>query len=120
MTVRVLRPLPVTDEPVPVLRPAPVRHTHRPVLPGALDLEKIIDRFVSRETNGCLVWRGKVNNRGLLLVTVGPTSRAVHRLQYTRQFGPIPVGKAIGWTCGNRLCLEPSHLVPKDKDFGTL
>lgn len=47
------------------------------------------------------------------------TSRAAHRVQYTRHFGAIPEGKAIGWKCGNKLCLEPSHLYPKDKDFGS-
>jgi hypothetical protein len=89
-------------------------------LPEVLDLERLIDAHVSWETNGCLIWRGKTNNRGLPFINPTMwTSRAAHRVQYTRHFGAIPEGKAIGWKCGNKLCLEPSHLYPKDKDFGS-
>jgi hypothetical protein len=110
-------------QPVPL--PAPTL-THCKVLPAALDLEKIIDRRVSRETSagdgkGCLLWQGSVNNRGLPKITINRwTSRSASRLQYIRHHGPIPQGKTIGWSCGNRRCLEPSHLMPAPWSYKNL
>lgn len=63
---------------------------------------------------GCWEWQGGIRKDGYGIVGVkvgeGWTTRAVHRVLYEGEFGPIPGGLTIDHLCFNRRCVNPAHL----------
>lgn len=49
---------------------------------------------------------------GYTLGTHRGKQRLAHRIAYERVYGPIPDGKVIDHTCGQRACVNPEHLEP--------
>lgn len=75
-------------------------------------LERIWAR-VDRDPNGCWLWTGPTSE-GYGRITIGGSSRAVHRLVYALCIGEIPPGLLIRHACDVRHCVRPDHL-----DIGT-
>ena len=68
-----------------------------------------------QKTNACWTWTGCVDSCGygrLGINRTGPTA-LVHRFAWELQNGPIPDGNDVRQTCGNRRCIQPSHLFLK-------
>lgn len=68
-------------------------------------------------SNGCWLWTGKVEDGYGNINVMG--FRRAHRLSYFLIKGPIPSGKILLHKCPgrhNRLCVNPDHLKPGDKD----
>jgi hypothetical protein len=61
---------------------------------------------------GCWIWQRSTSLNGYgQLFHEGRTQRA-HRVFYQIHVGPIPAGRQLDHTCGNRLCVNPHHLEP--------
>jgi hypothetical protein len=60
--------------------------------------------------NGCLVWTGKVSDRGYGLFKVKARDTKIHRIVWAHHHGEIPGGYHIHHECRNRLCGNISHL----------
>lgn len=71
-----------------------------------------IDHFTRRdEGSGCLTWLG-LNDRGYPIFSQPVMgTKLAHRISYMISNGvDVPRHTPIHHTCGNRLCVEPSHL----------
>lgn len=60
----------------------------------------------------CIPWTGAVDRNGYGVRAIRKHKRVfAHRLVYEQSFGPIPEGKHIHHICGNKLCVNPVHLL---------
>lgn len=57
--------------------------------------------------NGCWIWRGTVRPNGY----GSDGGRPAHTRAWGRLFGQVPRNHELHHTCGNRLCVNPSHLI---------
>lgn len=79
-------------------------------------LARLHERSV-KDAAGCLLWRGAKTTDGYGVIRVGSRQDAsrrvarVHRLMYALAGGELLTGIEISHRCGNRACIEPSHLV---------
>lgn len=67
-----------------------------------------------RSSEGCLIWTGartrKVDGYGQ--ISVDGHREVAHRVAFELEHGrPVKENHQLHHTCGNRLCVEPSHLV---------
>jgi hypothetical protein len=73
-----------------------------------------IERGVVRDgETGCLVWTGRVSNRGCINFTLlgSPRRRTLlRRVAWALAHGSTPAGLMVAVSCDNPLCLEPTHL----------
>ena len=60
--------------------------------------------------DGCWIWTGANNGSGVPAFCVDGKVVSVHRWVWELNHGPIPHGFMVGRTCGNRMCVKPSHL----------
>lgn len=76
-----------------------------------------IERLLAKvEVDGdCLTWTGSADAHGGRVVLPGQRRVRVHRLAYECWHGPIPLACEVGQRCGNRLCVNPDHLVLRVK-----
>jgi hypothetical protein len=51
-------------------------------------------------------------NSGYGVLGVDGWVRTIHRVAYELTYGPIAASMHIHHTCGNKLCVQPAHLVP--------
>jgi HNH endonuclease len=62
----------------------------------------------------CWLWTASTKDGwGQIVLPINGEQKAfrAHRLSYMLELGPIPVGKEIHQTCGNKLCVRPDHLL---------
>lgn len=57
--------------------------------------------------NQCWIWQGSINYKGYAV----HGGRGAYRTVYELEIGPIPNGHDVDHRCGNRLCVNPLHLV---------
>jgi len=67
----------------------------------------------------CWQWQSQVSNSGygriMLLDEDGHTCmQSAHRASYTAFVGELPAEKKVVQSCGNRLCINPAHLLLQD------
>jgi hypothetical protein len=62
-----------------------------------------------RTADGHLLWKGGLAN-GRPAVKQGSKTVYVKRLLWEEMNGPIPEGLVVVSACGERTCIEPSHL----------
>jgi hypothetical protein len=65
-----------------------------------------------RESNGCWVWTGQVNNKGYGQMSFEGRKQPTHRIAYRLLRGPIPAGLELDHLCRVPLCFNPDHLEP--------
>jgi hypothetical protein len=80
------------------------------------------DRFWERvevgHPAGCWWWRGKINNNGYGVFTIGRRTlnerrtAIAHRFAYESLVALIPDGMQLDHLCRNRICVNPDHLQP--------
>jgi hypothetical protein len=58
----------------------------------------------------CNLHLGAPNNSGYISRSFGGRMRGVHEIAWIKANGPIPPGLEVDHTCGNRTCVEPTHL----------
>lgn len=61
-----------------------------------------------RVDGDCLVWTGAISN-GHPSCKVNGRQSTVRRRQHELLHGPIPAGKVLRMTCGNKLCVRDAH-----------
>ena len=67
---------------------------------------------VRRSPTGCLLWRRSLQSNGYAQMRVRGRLFLAHRLAYELAAGPIPEGLELDHVCGNRHCVEPTHVQP--------
>lgn len=62
--------------------------------------------------SGCWLWLGARYSNGYGHTKIPGTRRftGAHRLSYEIHVSPIPIGLVLDHLCGNKLCVNPSHL----------
>lgn len=60
---------------------------------------------------GCRIWTGATGTKGYPVARVYGKIRQLRRIIYERDRRPLRPGETVSTDCGERLCLEPSHLV---------
>ena len=96
---------------------APCTLPHEAANPALL--AKLFSRSVYQPSTGCRVWQGGTSSQGRYgSLWHNGTVRYAHRVAYEAAFGELPCGSLthesesteVHHVCGNRLCVEPSHL----------
>jgi hypothetical protein len=65
---------------------------------------------VKKLKNGCWLWTGKLNARGMPRFFYDHAQRIAHRWAYERWRGELPRMRHTLHTCGNRRCVNPMHV----------
>jgi hypothetical protein len=60
---------------------------------------------------GCWLWTKQQTKLGFGRFNAGLHSMLAHELAFTLATGEVPQNEIIKQTCGNRLCVNPAHLV---------
>jgi len=65
--------------------------------------------------SGCWIWNRQISNSGYGRMAVpgkgGTLTESAHRISYLAFVGPLKRDDIVQHTCGNRLCVNPDHLV---------
>jgi len=85
-------------------------------LDAAIAQQRLLASVRKNTDTGCWNWAGQVSNSGygrtMLRDAEGSTRmESAHRASYELFIGPIPPDRQVGQSCGNRLCINPDHLV---------
>jgi hypothetical protein len=80
------------------------------------NLKKTLMGSVYRDpSTGCWVWSRQIANSGYgrLMLRVDGETRYVsaHRASYSAFVGPLADHQLVRHSCGNRLCVNPEHLL---------
>lgn len=70
------------------------------------------ERVAKAGPDECWLWKLKPGSAGYGTISMGSGGHPalVHRVAWELAFGPIPEGVRVRQKCGNRLCVNPSHL----------
>ncbi len=71
----------------------------------------IIKRLPVEQSSGCRIWLGSVNARSHPKLRVGNKRFSLHKLIYNHGYGQHEPQQKTSMTCGNSICVEPSHIV---------
>lgn len=66
----------------------------------------------TRDDNGCLLWTGATRPNGYGVIWDGERVTRAHRWAWEQKHGPIPDGMDLDHICGNRACVDHTHLRP--------
>lgn len=88
--------------------------------PLQLRLQQQIRESSVRDQGGsCWIWNRQISNSGYGRMTVpasnGTLTESAHRISYLAFVGPLRKDDSVQQTCGNRLCVNPDHLVLLDR-----
>jgi hypothetical protein len=72
-------------------------------------LTKKQEQKTERTSGGHLLWRGGLAN-GRPAMKQGNRTVYIKRVEWEESRGPIPPGAIVFSACGERTCIEPSHL----------
>ena len=67
----------------------------------------------------CWQWQSQVSNSGYGRIMLSDedghmSMQSAHRASYTAFVGELPAEKKVVQSCGNRLCINPAHLLLQD------
>jgi hypothetical protein len=60
--------------------------------------------------NGCILWGGRPNRRGLGQIHCNGKDMIVHEYAWVLEYGDIPDGYVVIHSCENDLCVNHEHL----------
>jgi len=79
---------------------------------------KIRESSVRGQTGNCWIWNRQISNSGYGRMAVptkdGTLTESAHRISYLAFVGPLKQDDVVQQTCGNRLCVNPDHLILAD------
>ena len=61
-------------------------------------------------SDDCRIWRRGTTGNGYPAMKQGTRTVYVKRVLWEALHGPIPQGKTVRSSCGNRRCVNPAHL----------
>lgn len=80
------------------------------------EVEELISSFQDKtmrcEDTGCLLWTAGRIDGGYGRFWMLRRKHLAHRVSYVLFRGDIPEGHVVDHLCGNKSCVEPSHLEP--------
>lgn len=80
--------------------------------------QQIRDSSVKVKARGCWIWNRQISNSGYGRMAVptpdGTRTESAHRVSYLAFAGPLKRDDIVHQLCGNRLCVNPEHLVLAD------
>ena len=84
--------------------------------PLQIKLQRKIRESSLRNVQGsCWIWNRQISNSGYGRMAVptqgGTLTESAHRISYLAFVGPLKRDDVVLQTCGNRLCVNPDHLV---------
>jgi hypothetical protein len=65
---------------------------------------------IDKNESGCWECSGAKTRDGYPIMMVNGNNTRCHRISWELHYGPIPSGKEIHHSCGNRSCINPRHL----------
>lgn len=73
-------------------------------------MNRLNNKGKKNDLTGCFEWQGYKNPKGYGFISYNKKPKAVHRLKWELENGPIPEEKMILHNCDNPCCFEISHL----------
>lgn len=78
--------------------------------------KRLFDMTQPLDDSGCWIWQGQVSNSGYGRIMVRDTDNTVKMVSaqtdsYQQFIAEVPDGYLVKQSCGNRLCINPQHLV---------
>jgi hypothetical protein len=102
---------------LPIIRKKPDLASYglSPHAPEAIDssmLKRKVDHIVARSERqgGCLIWLGGAGSHGYGMIYIDGGMKTVHSIICAFFHGPRPNGMDACHSCGNRRCVERTHL----------
>lgn len=74
------------------------------------NIKERIESRIKKESSGCWLWTGCVNNKGYGSLSVLGRVEGVHRAYWSIIKGPIPEGNCVCHICDVPACVNPEHL----------
>lgn len=82
--------------------------------------EQIRHSSIRDPESGCWIWNRQISNSGYGRITVAGNrstfTESAHRISYLAFVGPLKHDDIVQHTCGNRLCVNPDHLVLAERE----
>lgn len=75
-----------------------------------MTLDDFSSRYTVDDETGCWNWKTKLLSGGCGYMTVAGKQRKAYLVAWMLIHGPVPKGKYILRTCGNKLCVNPDHM----------
>lgn len=72
--------------------------------------ERFDAKYIPEPNSGCWLWIGSVNTNGYGQIQFGKKLGRAHRVSLYLDGRDIPDGLVVDHLCGNRQCVNPSHL----------
>ena len=78
--------------------------------------KRLFDMTQPLDDSACWIWQGQVSNSGYGRIMVSDTDNTVKMVSaqaasYQQFIAEVPDGYLVKQSCGNRLCINPQHLM---------
>jgi len=78
--------------------------------------KRLFDMTQPLDDSGCWIWHGQISNSGYGRTMVRDSDNTVKMVSaqsasYQQFIAEVPDGYLVKQSCGNRLCINPQHLV---------
>lgn len=85
----------------------------------SISLQERINKYIIKNSSDCWLWIG-ANNKGHGIISDKGKTHSVKKILYSSVHGSEDSGGYLHQVCDNKTCVNPNHLISRDRLFMTL